>query len=123
VKVLSSKIYQYLRLSVIFKKRIIFFHVSSSQQSTPIPQQTRQYVQTRRYQLLFLIHIQPKHLSSVSRSSNQALSQQGYGLSGKIFLKVKNPGSPRHRLYPPACGPYGLEAEPEAQRTRFSRAK
>ena len=23
--------------------------------------------------------------------------------------------SPRHRLYPPACKPYGLEAEPEAK--------
>ncbi len=23
-------------------------------------------------------------------------------------------GSPRRRLYPPACKPYGLEAEPEA---------
>ncbi len=32
---------------------------------------------------------------------------------------VKNPGSPRRRLYPPACKPYGLEAEPEAQRTRL----
>ncbi len=28
-------------------------------------------------------------------------------------------GSPRRRLYPPACKPYGLEAEPEAQRTRL----
>jgi len=26
------------------------------------------------------------------------------------------PSSPRRRLYPPACKPYGLEAEPEATR-------
>ncbi len=26
------------------------------------------------------------------------------------------PSSPRRRLYPPACKPYGLEAEPEAAR-------
>jgi len=36
-----------------------------------------------------------------------------------VFVIVQHllpliPSSPRHRLYPPACKPYGLEAEPEA---------
>jgi hypothetical protein len=32
-------------------------------------------------------------------------------------------GSPRRRLYPPACRPYGLEAEPEAQRDQVLQDK
>jgi len=39
----------------------------------------------------------------------------GYLINKKERLLVLSSISPRRRLYPPACKPYGLEAKPEAR--------